>query len=229
MEVLPTILMEAAATHTEAHRVCMDTMVAMDMVGMAMARGLLMLSLDMATDADMELLQSMCPRLTMDMAITLPVTLMASILDMARGLLMPSLDMVEPPTIHMEVAATLTEPPKVLVDTMAVMDMDTVMARGLLMPAMAMVMLPATLTEAPRVFMDTMVVMDMDMVMARGLLMLDTMAVPALMSTRPVLTTMDLMAMVSTTMARGLLMLAMVMEVMAMDMVMSMELEATSK
>merc|ERR1719431_268410 len=111
---------------------------------------------------------------------------------MARGLLMPSLDMVEPPTIHMEVAATLTEPPKVLEDTMEVTDM--VMERGLLMPAMAMVMLPATLTEAPRVFMDTMVVMDMD-----------------------------------TVMTRGLVMLAMVMEVMAMDMVMSMELEATSK
>merc|ERR1719312_1160212 len=64
--------------------------------------------------------------------------------------------------------------------------------------------------------------------MARGLLMLsqdmplDThtephkvlqamevtvMEVPALLSTRAVLTTMDLMAMVSTTMARGLLML----------------------
>merc|ERR1719154_211275 len=150
---------------------------------------------------------------------------------MARGLLMPSLDMVEAPTIPMEVEATLTEPPKVLVDTMEVtvmVDM-VVMARGLLMLDMAMVMLPATLTEAPRVFMDTMEVMDMDMVMARDLLMLDTMAVPALMSTRPVLTTMDLMAMVSTTMARGLLMLAMVMEVMAMDMVMPMELGATSK
>merc|ERR1712106_519360 len=71
-----------------------------------------------------------------------------------------------------------------------------------------------TFTEAPRVCMDTMVVMDMVvmdmvmvMVMARGLLMLDTMVVPALMYTRPVLTTMDLMAMVSTTMARGQLML----------------------
>merc|ERR1719154_275177 len=148
-------------------------------------------------------------------------------MDMARGLLMPSQDMVEPPTIPMEVAATLTEPPKVLVDTMEVTDMVdmVVMARGPLMLDMAMVMLPATLTEAPGVFMDTMEVMDMDMVMARGPLMLDTMAVPALMSTRPVLTTMDLMAMVSTTMARGLL--AMVMEVMAMDMVMPMELGAT--
>merc|ERR1719411_1350493 len=43
--------------------------------------------------------------------------------------------------------------------------------------------------------------------MARDLLSLDIMAVPALLSTRAVLTTMDLMAMVSTTMARGQLML----------------------
>merc|ERR1711892_199151 len=42
---------------------------------------------------------------------------------------------------------------------------------------------------------------------ARGLLMLETMVVLALMSTRPVLTTMDLTDMVSTTTARGLLML----------------------
>merc|ERR1719308_16346 len=43
--------------------------------------------------------------------------------------------------------------------------------------------------------------------MARDLLSQDIMEVPALLSTRAVLTTMDLMAMVSTTMARGLLML----------------------
>merc|ERR1711942_471149 len=43
--------------------------------------------------------------------------------------------------------------------------------------------------------------------MARDLPSLDIMAVPALLSTRAVLTTMDLMAMVSTTMARGQLML----------------------
>merc|ERR1712123_364363 len=50
---------------------------------------------------------------------------------------------------------------------------------------------------------------------ARGLLMLDTMVVLALMSTRPVLTTMDLTDMVSTIMARGQLMLdILVMEVM---------------
>merc|ERR1711892_469174 len=94
--------------------------------------------------------------------------------------------------------------------------MVTTYTRGLLMLSqdMAMVMPPATLTEVPRVCMDIMVVMDM----ARGLLMLDTMVVPALMSTRAVLTTMDLMAMVSTTMARGLLMLDILdMVVMAMD------------
>merc|ERR1712128_249492 len=111
--------------------------------------------------------------------------------------------------------------------------MVTTFTRGLLMLSqdMAMVMPPATLTEAPRVCMDIMevtdmVVMDMavmDMVMARGLLMPDTMVVPALMSTRPVLTTMDLMAMVSTTMARGLPIL----DITAME-VMAMELEATS-
>merc|ERR1711970_1511411 len=68
-------------------------------------------------------------------------------------------------------------------------------------------MLSATHTEAPRVCMDTMEVMAMVVTMARDLLSQDTMAVPALMSTRVVLTTMDLMAMVSTTMARDLLML----------------------
>merc|ERR1739838_425521 len=106
--------------------------------------------------------------------------------------------------------------------------MVTTFTRGLLMLSQdtAMVMPPATPTEAPRVFMDIMVGMDMAvmvMVMARGLLMLDTMVVPALMSTRPVLTIMDLMAMVSTTMARGLLML----DILDME-VMVMELEASS-
>merc|ERR1739838_1261220 len=110
--------------------------------------------------------------------------------------------------------------------------MVTTFTRGLLMLSqdMAMVMPPATLTEAPRVCMDIMVVMVMVMVMARGLLMLDTMVVPALMSTRAVLTTMDLMAMVSTTMARGLLMLDILdMEVMAMDTDMVMVAAATSR
>merc|ERR1711942_459144 len=135
----------------------------------------------------MVLLLSMSPRLTMDMGTTLPSTPTDTILDMdmARGPLMPSLDMV------ME-------------------DMD--MARGLL--SQDMVMLSATSTEAPRVFTDTMEVMDMVVIMARDLLSQDIMVVPALLSTRAVLTIMDLMAMVSTTMARGLLML----DTMAMDM-----------
>jgi hypothetical protein len=101
---------------------------------------------------------------------------------------------------------------------MGMVVMDMVMARGPLSQDMAM--LPATTTEAPRVSMDIMVTD-----MARGLLMLDTLAVPALMSIRPVLTTMDLMAMVSTTMARGQLMLDMVMD---MDMAMAMVAAATS-
>merc|ERR1712128_157571 len=102
-----------------------------------------------------------------------------------------------------------------------------VMVRGLLMLDMVMAMLPATPTEAHRDSMDTMVVMDMVvtemvMVMARGLLMLVTMVVLALMSTRPVLTTTDLTDMVSTTTARGQLMLdILVMEV-------AMEAAATS-
>merc|ERR1712106_527673 len=108
---------------------------------MVMARGLLMLSQDMAMVMDMELLLSMCPRLTMDMVITHNLT----------------------PT-------------------------------------------------------DITLVTDM----ARGLLMLDTMVVLALMSTRPVLTTMDLTDMVSTIMARGQLML----DILVMDM--AMEAAATS-
>merc|ERR1712106_995929 len=87
-------------------------------------------------------------------------------------------------------------------------------------------MLPATPIEAHRDSMDTMVVMDMVMVMARGLLMLDTMVVLALMSTRPVLTTMDLTDMVLTTTARGQLML----DILVMEVMEDMEwLAATSK
>merc|ERR1719206_797494 len=106
------------------------------------------------------------------------------------------------PRLTMDMDTTLPSTP---MDT--ILDMD--MARGPLMPSldMVMAMLSATTTEAPRVFMDTMEVMDMVVIMARDLLSQDIMAVPALLSTRAVLTTMDLMAMVSTTMARGLLML----------------------
>merc|ERR1712212_20127 len=108
--------------------------------------------------------------------------------------------------------ATHTEAPRVCMDTMEVMAMEDITARGPL--SLGMVMLSATHTEAPRVCMDTMEVMDMVDIMARDPLSQDIMAVPAPMSTRAVLTTMDLMAMVSTTMARGLLML----DIMAMDM-----------
>merc|ERR1712106_1019551 len=121
-----------------------------------MARGLLMLSQDMAMVMDMELLLSMCPRLTMDMVIT-----------------------------HNLTPTDIT--------------LDTDMVRGLL-----------KLNQ------------DMVMVMARGLLMLVTMVVLALMSIRPVLTTMDLTDMVSTTTARGQLML----DILVMDM--AMEAAATS-
>ena len=90
MEVLPTILMEAVATHTGVLRVFMVTMVGMDT--MDMVRDLLRLNLDM----DMVLLLSMSPRLIMDMDTTLPITPTDTTLDtdMARGPLMPSLDMV---------------------------------------------------------------------------------------------------------------------------------------
>merc|ERR1711982_314663 len=102
------------------------------------------------------------------------------------------------PRLTMDMDTTLPSTP-----TDTILDMD--MARGLL--SQDMVMLSATTTEAPRVFMDIMEVMDMVVIMARDLLSQDIMEVPALLFTRAVLTTMDLMAMVSTTMARGLLML----------------------
>merc|ERR1719435_366464 len=101
--------------------------------------------------------------------------------------------------------ATHTEAPRVCMDTMEVMAMVDITARGPL--SQVTVMLSAITTEAPRVSMDTMEVTDMVVTMARGPLSQVTMAVPALMSTRAVLPTMDLMAMVSTTMARDLLML----------------------
>ena len=102
-------------------------------------------------------------------------------------------------------------------------------ARGPLMPRQdIMATLSAILTEAHKDFTVTMVDTDMvvtDMVdfTARGPLNQDIMAVPALTSTRAVLTTMDLMAMVSTTMARGLLMLDI--SAMAMDMAMDMDMD----
>merc|ERR1719312_1476369 len=90
------------------------------------------------------------------------------------------------------------------------------MARGLLMLSQDM---PLDIHTEPLKVLQAMVVMvmevmDMVVIMARDLLSQDIMEVPALLSTRAVLTTMDPMAMVSTTMARGLLML----DTMAMDM-----------
>merc|ERR1719312_2330205 len=140
-------------------------------------------------------------------------------MDMVRDLLRLNLDMA----MVMDMVLLLSMSPRLTMDmdttlpstpTDTILDMDTMedmamedmdMARGLL--SQDMVMLSATTTEAPRVFMDTMEVMDMVVIMARDLLSQDIMEVPALLSTRAVLTTMDLMAMVSTTMARGLLML----------------------
>merc|ERR1712128_253169 len=137
----------------------------------------------------------------MDMVIThnLTPTDVTLDTDMVRGLLKLSQDMV-----MAMLPATPIEAHRDSMDTMVVMDMVMVMVRGLLM----------VVTD--------MVVMDTVMVMARGLLMLDTMVVLALMSTRPVLTTMDLTDMVSTTMARGQLML----DILVMDM--AMEAAATS-
>merc|ERR1719206_1100761 len=88
------------------------------------------------------------------------------------------------PRLTMDMDTTLPSTP---MDTILAMDM----ARGPLMPSldMDMVMLSATTTEAPRVFMDTMEVMDMVVIMARDLLSQDIMVVPALLSTRAVLTT----------------------------------------
>ena len=94
MEVLPTILMEAVATHTGVPRVFMVTMVGMDI--MDMVRDLLRLNLDMDMAMDMVLHLSVSPKLTMGMDTTLPSTPTDTTLDtdMARGPLMPSLDMV---------------------------------------------------------------------------------------------------------------------------------------
>merc|ERR1712106_910109 len=83
-------------------------------------------------------------------------------------------------------------------------------ARGLPMLMQDMVDMGLLLSMFPRLTMDmatTHNLSPMVTILARGLLMLDTMVVLALMSTRPVLTTMDLTDMVSTTMARGQLML----------------------
>merc|ERR1712106_602648 len=73
---------------------------------------------------DMELLLSMCPRLTMDMVITHNLTLTDITLDtdMVRGLLKLSQDMV-----MVMLPATPTEAHRVSMDTTVVMDMVMVM------------------------------------------------------------------------------------------------------
>merc|ERR1712106_154559 len=79
-------------------------------------------------EMDMELLLSMSHRLTMDMAITPPITPMVT--TFTRGLLMLS-----QVTAMVMLLATTTEAPRVCTDIMVVMDMavmDMVMARGLL-------------------------------------------------------------------------------------------------
>merc|ERR1719153_388968 len=149
--------MEAIVIHIEVHKVSMDTT---DM-DMSMVRGLLML--DMARAMDMELPLSMFPRLTMDMATTLPITTMV-----------------------------------------------TVFTRGLQMLSQDMAMLSVILIEVHKDSMDTMVGMDMDMDimdMARDLLSQVIMVMPALLSTKAVLTTMDPTDMVFSIMARDPLML----------------------
>merc|ERR1711874_313576 len=112
--------------------------------------------------------------------------------------------------LTMDMATTLHTTPMDIT-----LDMDV--ARGpLMLNQDIMAMLSATLTEAHKDFTATMV--DTDMVD------MDIVVVPALTSTRAVLTTMDLMAMVSTTMARGLLML----DILAMAMDMAMDMQAAS-
>merc|ERR1711874_732287 len=119
--VLPTTPMVAVALYTDLPRASLA--MAMDIMAMAMARGMLRLAMDMVMD--MELLLSMCPRLTMDMATTLHTTPMDITLDMdmARGPLMLNQD------IMAMLSATLTEAHKDFMATMVDMDMvDTDMA-----------------------------------------------------------------------------------------------------
>merc|ERR1711970_408404 len=97
-------------------------------------------------------------------------------------------------------------------DSMDTMDMDMSMVRGLQMLSqdMGMVMLSVILIEVHKDSMDTMAGMDMDMGimdMARDLLSQVIMVMPALLSTKAVLTTMDPTDMVFSIMARDPLML----------------------
>merc|ERR1712215_301299 len=117
--VEPTILMEAIVTHIELHRVFLDTMdtmamarekqsLAMDMVvllSMPMEAIVILIEVHKVSmdtmDMDMELPLSMSPRLTMDIATTLPITTMVTVF--TRGLQMLSQDMVMLSVILIEV------------------------------------------------------------------------------------------------------------------------------
>merc|ERR1712106_583578 len=116
-----------------------------------------MLSQDMAMVMDMELLLSMCPRLTMDMVIThnLTPTDITLDTDMVRGLLMLSQDM----DMVMDMELLLSMCPRLTMDMVTThnltptdITLDTDMVRGLLKLSqdMVMAMLPATPTEAHR-------------------------------------------------------------------------------
>merc|ERR1719480_86590 len=151
---------------------------------MAMARGTLRLSLDMAMPL------ATPTGLPRDFMVT-----MAAI--MARGMLRlsPDMDMAM-------LEATPTGLPRDFMDTMVVTDMVATMARGLLRPSLDMAL--ALFPTIPMAATD----------MARGLLSLDmAMAVATPLFTRAALTTTDPTATTSTTlMARGLLSLAMDMD-----------------
>merc|ERR1712128_212962 len=115
----------------------------------------------------MELLLSMCPRLTMDMVIThnLTPTDITLDTDMVRGLLKLSQDMV-----MAMLQATPIEAHRDSMDTMLVMDMVMVMARGLLMLDTMVVL--ALMSIRP--VLTAMDLTDMvSTIMARGQLMLD--------------------------------------------------------
>merc|ERR1712215_67716 len=162
MVVLHSMPMEVIVIHIEVHRVSMDTM---DMA-MAMARGLLML--DMAMAMDMELPLSMSPRLTMDMATTLPITTMVTAFTRDLQMLSQDMAMVMLSVIHIEVH-------KDSMDTMVDMDMDMDimdMARDLL--SQVIMVMPVLLST--KAVLTTMDPTDMvSSIMARDPLMLDIM------------------------------------------------------
>merc|ERR1712072_584520 len=114
--------------------------------------------------------------------------------------------------MSMDMELPLSMSPRLTMDmatTLPITTMVTVFTRGLQMLSQDMVMLSVILIEVHKDSMDTMVGMDMDMDimdMARDLLSQVIMVMPALLSTKAVLTTMDPTDMVSSIMARDPLM-----------------------